>query len=91
MSGEMDSRVTAIRQDPRVGKGTCTHIDECFDDKDLVERLDGLEISTPEAAVDWAHEEHGFRLEMALNYSSGERDCPHRKAWFAWRGEEDDE
>lgn len=82
---QIDPRVVAIRQDPRVGRGTCTSIDECYSDSELASHLDSAGVTTGPAAVNWAHEEHGLYLEMGLNYSSGEPDCPLRKAYNDWQ------
>tara|TARA_R110002020_G_scaffold215083_1_gene422207 strand:+ start:2495 stop:2758 length:264 start_codon:yes stop_codon:yes gene_type:complete len=83
MSGK-DTRVTAIRSDSRVGIGTCTSIDECFSGRELVEALNSARIYEPEAAVEWAHRQQRLHLEISLNYSSGEADCPLLKAYNDW-------
>jgi len=35
-----DPRVVAIRADKKIGRGTCSVIDECWTDRELVEHLD---------------------------------------------------
>lgn len=53
-----DPRVTAIRKDAKVGRGTCSMIDECYSAEELVEELDAKGITTPAGAVKWAHDYH---------------------------------
>lgn len=80
-----DIRVAAIRHDPKVGWGTCTSIDECYDDRDLVTSLDDVGILTPEGAVTWAHKVEGLYLEQGLNQRWGEDDDPQLEAWREWK------
>ncbi len=76
--------IDAIRNDPKVGRGSCTSVDECFDDSDLVELFEREGITTPEAAVKAAYEIEGLRLEAALNARWGEDDDPQLKAYNEW-------
>jgi len=46
-----DRRVEAVRNDPTVGGGSCSNIDECYTDADLVRYLDEIEAKTPAQAV----------------------------------------
>lgn len=84
-----DIRVAAIRHDTRVGWGTCTSIDECYDDRDLVNMLDCADILTAEGAVKWAHIMEGLHLEQGLNQRWGEDDDPQLEAWREWTGKGD--
>lgn len=59
----MDERVKAIRADPEVGRGTCSAIDESYDDCDLVEDLDAAGISKPSEAVDWARDMNSEHMQ----------------------------
>ena len=79
-----DPRVTAIRSNPRVGEGSCTSIDECYGDSELVEERDRAGAKTPEAAVKWALESEGLWREQGLNASSGEVDCPLVASYNNW-------
>jgi len=59
VSRSEDSRVQAIRMDPVIGFGTCSVVDECYDDGDLIERLDEAAAVSDEEAVRhfrWIHE-----------------------------------
>jgi hypothetical protein len=67
-----DPRIVAIRNDKVVGAGTCSSIDECYSDDDLLDALNGLDIMTPEAATKWARECEGLFLEQACNARWGE-------------------
>jgi len=71
-----DERVEAIRKDKLVGEGSCSSIDECMDDSEILEELNGLGIKSPRAAVNWARNEELLWREMGTNASSGEPDCP---------------
>ena len=81
----MDERVKAIRNDDLVGRGSCSSIDECYDDKELAQQLDDYSIHTPVAAVKWARESEGLRVEDALNYRWGEDDDPQLTAYYEWQ------
>ena len=70
----MDARVQAIRQDYMVGNGSCSSIDTCWSDKELIELFNSAKISTPEAALAWALEHEGMHLEQGLNMRWGDSD-----------------
>lgn len=80
-----DARVEAIRKDPVVGRGSCMSIDECFDDKDLVEVLDKAKITIPLEAVRWARESEGMFKEQELNSRWGEDSDPQLVTWKLWK------
>jgi len=84
----MDPRVKAIREHPKVGRGTCTTVDECFDTKDLIENLDRDGVKTPEEAIQWALDFEGLKLEQALNARWGSDDDPQLKAYRDFHKEE---
>jgi|TARA_R110000824_G_scaffold156203_1_gene329174 hypothetical protein len=77
-------RVTAIRDHSRVGRGTCTSVDECWDDKEIIEFLDENNIVTEEGAIEWALDQEGLFLEQGLNQRWGEDDDPQLVAWKEW-------
>ena len=77
-------RVTAIRDHSKVGRGTCTSVDECWDDKDIIEFLDNNNVTTEEGAIEWAMEQEGLFLEQGLNCRWGEDDDPQLIAWREW-------
>lgn len=77
----MDARVQAIRQHPKVGRGSCTVVDECWTDKEVQAQLDLEEVTTEEGAVEWAMDLVGLHLEQALNCRWGEEDDPEVKAY----------
>ena len=80
----MDQRVEAIRAHPRVGRGSCTSVDECWSDKELIELLDEDKITTPEAAVEWALKQEELHLEQGTNCRWGEDDDPQLRAYNDW-------
>jgi len=63
----MDIRVKAIREDKMVGRGTCTYIDETFEDSELLEWLDGAEVPGWPEAVEWARDYERRKIEMAAD------------------------
>ena len=77
-------RVTAIRNHPKVGSGSCTSVDECWDDKDIIEFLDDNNVTTEEGAIEWALEQEGLFLEQGLNQRWGEDDDPQLIEWQEW-------
>ena len=81
------NRVDAIRNHHRVGRGTCTSVDECWSDKEIIEHLDDMGILTEDGAVKWALEQEGMWLEQGLNARWGEDDDPQLLAWQEWHNE----
>ena len=71
-----DVRVQAIRADRRVGVGSCSTLDECFTDGELIEVLNQDEVRGKRAAVRWAIAYEGLRNEhneeMAFAYGARE-------------------
>jgi len=82
-----DPRVKAIRSNERVGRGTCTTIDEAYTDNELVEALDEAEAITVEEAIAWAIKDEGFRIENALNFRWGEDSDPEVSRYNEWFGD----
>ena len=81
---QKDVRVQAIRKDHRVGLGTCTSIDECWSESEILEFLDDNNIKSAKAAVDWAYEQEGLFREKGSNCSFGESDCELIRAADEW-------
>lgn len=79
-----DARVIAIRADKNVGRGSCSSIDECWSDAELIAALDGENITEPAAAVKFAYDMEGLHLEQGLNARWGEDDDPQLIAWKEW-------
>lgn len=76
--------VSAIRNNKKVGYGTCTSVDECWTDKEIADELNSLGILTEEDAVKWALEVEGIFLEKGLNQRFGLKDDPQLLAWQEW-------
>lgn len=72
MEAGKDPRVAAIRADAAVGRGSCSSIDECYEDTELVSALDRESIQTAHDAVRWARATDGLHWESGLNQMSGE-------------------
>ena len=80
-------RIEAIRKDKRVGRGSCAYIDECWTDKQILELLEDKGITTPQGAVEWAHDMEGLTRDHGASHTSGEEDCPLVESARAWREE----
>ena len=78
-------RVNAIREYEMVGRGSCTSIDECFSDQELIDCLNDSGVKTEEDAVKWALDHEGLWLEKGLNQRWGEDDDPQLKQWNDWQ------
>ena len=76
----------AIRNDKRVGRGSCTYIDECWDDKDIIEFLKKDGVTTEAGAIAWAYDTEGLIRDKGADCTSGEPDCPLVEAAKEWRG-----
>jgi len=61
-----DPRVTAIRADKRFGRGSCSFIDECYSDSELLARLDENNITSVKDALAWAED----YVEMYESYAA---------------------
>lgn len=78
-------RIEAIRNDKRVGRGSCAYIDECWDDKDILKYLDSAGITTERGAIAWAYDTEGLVRDKGADCSSGEEDCPLVRASQEWK------
>ena len=83
----MDSRVLAIREHKLIGRGSCTSIDECWEDGEILSWLDENHITTDEGSVEWALSQEGLWLESGLNQRWGADDDPQLLAWQKWNEE----
>lgn len=72
-------RVKAIRENKKIGTGTCSSIDECWSDDDLVSALDREGITNVSDALEWALKQEGLWLEQGLNARWGDDDDPELK------------
>ncbi len=73
-----DPRIIAIRGNPRVGHGSCSVIDECYDDQELIEILDEKEIRNPIDAIRLALKINAAYWERGLDACSGEPETDRR-------------
>jgi hypothetical protein len=89
--GATPDLVAAIRADRLVGTGTCTSIDECWEDSELREALSRDGVTTATGAVEWARKAEGLWLEQACNARWGEDDDPQLAGLYAFREAQDAE
>jgi hypothetical protein len=87
----MDKRIEAIRNDVMVGRGSCSSIDECYSDDELLKALDdsghgslASPIESPHAAVEWARRCETMWLEQGLNQRWGADDDPQLLMYNEW-------
>ena len=71
--------IDAVRADKKVGRGSCSNIDECYEDSELWEMI--KEAPDTEGAVKIARECAGLWLEQGLNQRWGEDDDPQLLAY----------
>ena len=76
-----DDRVLAIRDCPVVGRGSCSSIDECYDDSDLIKMLNEDNIESKKAAKNWALDHESLWLEQGLNCRWGDDDDSQLLIW----------
>lgn len=73
--------VESVRSHPKLGRGSCSTIDECWSDKELLEEFRKDGIKTPQEALDWAMDYEGLQREKALNQRWGDED-DWQLAWY---------
>lgn len=54
----IDVRVSAVRADRKVGRGSCSVVDEAMTDEELVAALDKARVRSISGALKWAHAQH---------------------------------
>jgi hypothetical protein len=69
----MDPRVKMIRENEVIGSGSCSTIDECISDAELVEMMEEHNV-TVDDVIEWAYDYEGLQLEAGLNQRWGEDD-----------------
>ena len=78
----------AVRANELAGRGSCSVVDECMSDADLIEDWKGDlysdPITSPEAAVEWAIDAESRYREQALNTREGNDDDPQLIAYREW-------
>ena len=47
----LEDSLKAIRNDERIGNGTCSMIDECMDDEEIIEDLEKASVTTVKEAL----------------------------------------
>lgn len=75
--------VQIIRSDSRVGRGTCTTIDECYDDADLVRDFGHL--TTRREILKAVYAREGLAMERMLNQRWGDDDDAELAIAAEWR------
>jgi hypothetical protein len=48
---EETAMLEAIRNDPKIGRGSCSMVDECMEDEEILEELRRAGATTPEEAL----------------------------------------
>ena len=84
MSVSTEAMMEAVRSHPKIGRGSCSTIDECFSDKELIEALQENGCKTEAEAVNFALEYEGLRIEQATNCRWGEDNDPELTAYNQW-------
>jgi len=76
--------VKAVRADKKVGRGTCTEIDECYTDDELIQMFKEGDVESCEKAVTWCRMLQRDRLEDACNYRWGMDSDPELQRLRDW-------
>tara|TARA_R100000963_G_scaffold6715_1_gene4557 strand:- start:177 stop:668 length:492 start_codon:yes stop_codon:yes gene_type:complete len=84
---DTDDRIFIIRNDPKVGLGSCTTMDEGIMDCELLELLNEAKIETPSDALKWAYNYECLQLEKGTNQRWGEDDDPQLIAYNEFTNE----
>jgi hypothetical protein len=84
-SNALQSLVTAIREDSLVGRGSCSVVDECMEDEELIKLLEVQNCRHEHMAVAHARDIQENYLERALDCRFGEDTDPQLIAWNEWK------
>jgi len=76
MDASRDERVIAIRADNLIGTDSCSFIDECLSDADIVEELDRRNIVSPVDAIKHLIDAQHGQYERGLGTRAGDDDDP---------------
>lgn len=80
----MDKRVEAVRADKLIGRGTCSVVDECCSEAEIIEELDDLKITSPLEAIKYYRELEGLHMDKMLDCRWGEDSDPEIKIAKDW-------
>jgi len=83
-NAKANPRVMAVRSHKLVGRGSCTSIDECYDDYELLIALNNDGADTEEKSIKWALDSEGLWKEQALNCRWGEDNDPELEDFREW-------
>ena len=77
MTTTTDPRIRAIRADELVGEHTCSSIDECYTDAEILAALESARILEASGAVRWARElERVWFERLEDTYADADVECP---------------
>jgi hypothetical protein len=65
MTPEEKKLVEVVRSDPKIGRGTCAMIDECWEDEEIVEIIREHKLETADALLDALYEAENIWRERA--------------------------
>jgi len=80
----------AIRANKRVGRGSCSSIDECYTDDELAKALVEAGVDTVKGAIRWALDGEALFREQGLNQRWGDDTDPQLASYKAWVNQDDD-
>ena len=84
----MSDLIKAIRDNDRIGAGSCSVVDECYSNEEIAIVLEEQGITEPQDAIDWALDVEGLAKESALNARWGEDDDPALLDWQDWNDDD---
>lgn len=56
--------VAAVRADPRIGRGSCSSIDECYTDEEIIEVIRAEPLLTKDQVLSHFFQVEGLRVEQ---------------------------
>jgi hypothetical protein len=84
-SEALKEMIAAIRQDTLVGTGSCSVVDECMEDAELIALFKIHNCHHTHVAVNHARDIQESYLERALDCRFGEDTDPQLIAWNEWK------
>ena len=81
----MDAMVKAIRENSLIGATTCSCVNECYSDEEILTELRECKITTSLGAVEWAITIESLFQEQSLNYREGSDADPELEIYNEWQ------
>ena len=84
MTNNEKMMLEAIRRHRLIGRGSCTSVDECYSDEEVIRELRIYGIATEDGAISHFIKNEDIFMEQQLNTRWGEDDDPQLTAYETW-------